>query len=660
MTYQFKELFSPLRIGAITVKNRFSAAPMGGFVSYASKGEFSQDGIEYYVERAKGGFGLIFTGALFPDYTVDVDPPLGCESMLKNPELFKRSALFLNERLRAYDAKMFVQLSLGVGRIAPNSYAPSELPVFWAPRRKSPVISIDQIKSKIESLVNAARLMQISGFAGVEIHALHWGYLLDQFAMAITNQRTDEYGGSLENRLRPAKEIVEGIKQVCGTGFPVSMRLGVKGFMKGFNSASLLGDEERGRTSAEGIEIAKMIETFGYDLLSVDIGNYDAMYHGCAPSYIPKGYTLMYSEAVKQVVSIPVIVAGRMDDPYLCEQAIRSGKTDGVAIARASLADPYYPRKVQSNEMEKIKPCIACNQGCMGRMFSTGASAGCAVNPMAFREFTYNLTPALTPKNIAVIGAGIAGMEFARTATIRGHKVSIFEKTKAAGGHLNAVAAHPFKSEVAALNKWYQRELKELNLPIQYETSVDMEFIKSLEIDAVVFATGSELIAPEIKGINSPITVSCLDALYNKQEIGDNIIIAGGGLVGCEMALDYAQKGKQVTIIEMQSKLHHSGEPTPKMNAQMLDDLFAFYEVNVKTGHKLIEITADGVIVSHEEQDIYIAADTVIIALGFRSRPTCEAELYGTGIDIYKIGDANRVGNIMQAIGEAYEIARGI
>lgn len=446
----YEYLGKPLQIGSLTVKNRFCMAPIGGGQHHLPGGGLKDETIQYLVERAKGGFGLIFTGALAADCTVDPYTGIG-PAILQNPDAFKMTATELNERANAYGTKIFAQITMGLGRNYPNLPAPSSVHVFRHPGEVSPELTHDQIRSKIKSVIKAAKIAKDSGFAGVEVHSIHWGYLLDQFALSMMNHRSDEYGGSLENRLRAAKEILEGIKQECGSDYSVSMRLGLKTFVKDFEKATLTGEEEAGRTLEEGIQIAKLLESYGYDCLSVDTGTYDSFYYACPPMYMPKGYLVEMAAKAKEAMNIPILAGGRMNDPDIAEAAIREGKIDAVVMGRAALADPEYPNKVLTGHTERIRPCIACNQGCITRL-QQGKQPICAVNPSAMREVRFAMRPAVQTKKVVVVGGGAAGMEAARVAAMRGHKVSLYEKNDTLGGNLIPGGSHSFKKEVRELN----------------------------------------------------------------------------------------------------------------------------------------------------------------------------------------------------------------
>lgn len=425
-TFLYAPLLQPLQIGKLTIPNRFCAGPLTLPSVHGPFGEFSQDGLAYYEARAKGGFGLIFTGAFHPDTLVDPVHPLDSKQPLKAPKAFQRSAVELLERLDAYGAKMLPQVSMGYGRNAPGCFCPSEIPYYHDPARLAPALTRDQIRQKIDQMIATAVFFQQCGFPGIEVHAMHWGYLLDQFAMTFMNHRTDEYGGALENRLRCAREILEGIKAACGSGFVVSMRLALKSYIKGYNQPSLHGEDEVGRTLEEGLEIARRLEAYGYDCLSVDFGQYDSFYYAAPPCYMEKGRVIPLSAAVKEQVKIPILCGGRMNDPALAAQAIAEGKMDGVVLGRASLADPDFPRKVAMGCPQEIRPCIGCNQGCIGAL-KIGRRTGCAVNPQAAREATFGTVPAGKKKSVLVVGGGVAGMEAARCAASRGHTVTIVE-----------------------------------------------------------------------------------------------------------------------------------------------------------------------------------------------------------------------------------------
>ena len=654
----YGHLGKPLQIGRLTIKNRFCMAPIGGGQHHLPGGGLKDETIQYLVERAKGGFGLIFTGAIAADGTVDPYTG-GGPTILQNPDAFKMTATELNERAGAYSTKIFAQITMGLGRNYPNLPAPSPVHVFRHPGEVSPELTRDQIKSKIESVVKASKIAKDSGFSGVEVHSIHWGYLLDQFALSMMNHRTDEYGGSLENRLRAAKEILEGIKQECGSDFPVSMRLGLKTFVKGFEQASLTGEEEIGRTLEEGIEIAKLLESYGYDCLNVDTGIYDSFYYACPPMYMPKGYLVELAAKAKEAVNIPILAGGRMNEADIAEKAIRDGKIDAVVLGRAALADPEYPNKVLTGHTEKIRPCIACNQGCITRL-QQGKQPTCAVNPAAMREVRYALRPCVQPKKVVVVGGGVAGMEAARTAAMRGHKVSLYEKNESLGGNLIPGGSHNFKKEVRELNAWYQNELKVLPVEIHTGEAVTADQLRNMDADVIIVAAGSVPVTPKVPGIDDKKVIGCMEAFAHPEKVGQKVMVIGGGLVGCEMALEYAQDGKEVTVVEALPKILSAGIPSPIPNGQMIPDLFEHHHVAVLENHRLSAVEDGRVILESDGQKKAFDADSVVIAVGFRPVPSMAQELQGCGAAVYEIGDGQKVSTILHAVWDGYEVGNNI
>ena len=582
----YEYLGKPLQIGGLTIRNRFCMAPIGGGQHHLPGGGLKDGTIQYLIERAKGGFGLIFTGAIAADGTVDPYTGVG-PTILQNPDAFKMTATELNERAGAYGTKIFAQITMGLGRNYPNLPAPSSVHVFRRPGEVSPELTRDQIQSKIESVVKASKIAKDSGFSGVEVHSIHWGYLLDQFALSMMNHRTDEYGGSLENRLRAAKEILEGIRQECGSEFPVSMRLGLKTFVKGFEQASLTGEEEIGRTLEEGVEIAKLLESYGYDCLNVDTGTYDSFYYACPPMYMPKGYLVELAAKAKEAVNIPILAGGRMNEADIAENAIRDGKIDAVVLGRAALADPEYPNKVLTGHTEKIRPCIACNQGCITRL-QQGKQPTCAVNPAAMREVRYALRLCVQPKKVVVVGGGVASMEAARTAAMRGHKVSLYEKNESLGGNLIPGGSHSFKKEVRELNAWYQNELKALPVEIRTGEAVTADQLRDMDVDVIILAAGSVPVMPKVPGIDDKKVIGCMEAFAHPEKVGQKVMVIGGGLVGCEMALEYAQDGKEVTVVEALPEILSAGIPSPIPNGQMIPDLFEHLNILTLRSHRFI------------------------------------------------------------------------
>lgn len=656
----FASLFHPLDIGGMTIPNRFCAGPLTLPSLQGPQGEFSSDGLAFFEARAKGGFGLLYTGAFHPDVLVDPVHPLDSKQPLKAPKTFRRTAIELLERLDAYGAKMLPQVSMGYGRNAVGCYGPSEIPYYHDPSQKTPALTQDQIHQKIDQMIATAAFLKTCGFPGIEVHAMHWGYLLDQFALSYMNHRTDAYGGALENRLRCAREIVEGVKAACGQDFVVSMRLALKTYLQDYNKPALHGENEVGRTLEEGLLICQKLEAYGYDCLSVDFGQYDSFYYAAPPCYMEKGRILSLAEQAKRVVSIPILCGGRMNDPYLAAEAVAAGKIDAVVLARPSLADPDYPQKVFRGVPEDIRPCIGCNQGCIGAL-KLGRRAGCAVNPEAAREATFTLSPALEKKHVLVVGGGPAGMEAARVAALRGHTVTLCEAEKTLGGALRQAGAHDFKQDLHDLAAWYERQLAKHAVTVECSTRLDAEAIAARHPDAVILALGGRPVIPPVPGIAR--AVDALTALHpdSTLSLGETVAVIGGGLVGCELALDCARKGKQVTLIEALPRLLSGSLPVPESNEQMLLDLLHEAHVTIHTETRLTAVTEEAVQLTDPTGTPFsLPAATVLLATGFAPQPSLAHELLGTGIAVYEIGDSHHPGSVLTAIGEGYTVGRAI
>lgn len=661
MASKYEKLFTPLKVGSITLKNRYAVAPMGGrFACFGLKGEYSENGIEYFVDRAKGGFGLIVTGANFVDHTVDpFDPRNDTIGPDYSPVVFGHGARTLTRRVHAYGTKIFLQLSVGQGRMG-NGKSVSPIPYYNNPDQLCEEMTVEEIERKIAAVVKYAQLAKQWGFDGVEIHGHHWGYLLDQFAMAYTNHRTDEYGGDLDGRLTFARKIITGIKEVCGQDYPVSMRLCMKTYMKGYNQPSLNGDGEVGRDIDEAIEIAKRYEQYGVDMINCNTGSYDAFFYCVSPYYLDKGYNVEYASRLKAALNIPVIVAGAMDDPDICERAVASGAIDGVTIGRAGLVDSDYPNKVAAEKLEDIRPCIKCTN-CIETVLSSGCPL-CSANPAAMLEQRYGVKETLEKKKIVVIGGGVSGMEAAITAKKAGHDVELYEATDVLGGHLIEAGSHPFKQGIADLNKWYQHELTRMGIPVHLNTKMTAQDVRATGCDTAILAVGSYHFVPPIPGHAHEKAVVCYDVLMKKKKVGQNVVVVGGGLTGCELAYDLARfEGKNVTLVEGLSDILSAGPKVPNSVNMMLRLLLKEYRVNIVTDHMIAEVNDEGAVVKAKDGTLEtIPADNVVFAIGLRPQPSMAAELLGGGVTVYEVGDGSQVGNIQTCTAAAYEVARAL
>ena len=662
---KYSKLFSPIKIGSITIKNRFAMAPMGHLGLADANGGWNQRGIDYYVERAKGGTGLIITGVTFFDQVVEKQDPTTVPNPLYKPVNFVKTSREMTERIHAYGSKIFLQLSGGFGRVTiPTNVgdippiAPSAIPHRWLDKTCR-AITVDEIHAIVKQFGEAAFHAKRAGFDGVQIHAVHEGYLIDQFAISMFNQRTDEYGGSLENRLRFAKEIVEEIKKTCGDDFPVTLRFSLKSMIKDWRVGALPGEdfEEKGRDTEEGLKAAKLLESYGYDALDTDVGTYDAWWWNHPPMYQKKGLYREYCKMVKEVVDIPVFCAGRMDNPDMALEAIENGECDVIDLGRPLLADPDYCNKLRCGKITQIRPCISCHEGCMGRVASYSL-LNCAVNPQAARERVNAYEPILKKKKVLIVGGGVAGCEAARVLAIRGHQPVVYEKGSRLGGNLIPGGAPDFKEDDIALADWYTNELNRLGVHVHLNTELNEEEIKTMDYDTVILATGSK---PKVFSLGDDLhTYTAEQVLLKQKDAGKKTVVVGGGLVGCETALWLAQNGIHVTIVEALDKVMAVNGPLCAANKEMLEALLPFNGVEIITGAKVTEFANGEVKVDTKEGSKTIMSDSVILSVGYKEENTLYNNLQFDIPDLYLLGDAKKVSNIMYAIWDAFEVANHI
>ena len=681
MKQTYEALFTPWKIGNVEIKNRIVLCPMGGtsLFGWMEPNHFDKEAAAFFLERARNNVGLIIPGI------APIRDTIGGRWLYQNKKMFRELKPYM-EQIHATGAKLFVQLTAGMGRswgitdevlplhknpvlrvlakpIMDTNYqlaSPSPLPARWAEGVTCPEMTVPQIEQIVAAFAKTALLCKEAGVDGVEVHAVHEGYLLDQFAMKYTNHRSDRYGGSFENRYRFAVEIVKAIKAACGADYPVSIRYSVLSKVKDFCYGALPGETytEIGRDMEESEKAVRYLQDAGYDMLNADNGTYDSWYWAHPPMYMPLNCNLEDVAHIRKFVDIPVVCAGRME-PDVAAAAIAEGHIDAMGVARQFLADGAWVTKLLQDRMEDIRPCICCHNGCFNMAHYKGHAnaqafgdtrgmARCAINPPTMQSRKYRLTPAAAPKEIAVIGGGIGGMESALVCAQRGHNVTLYEKSDRLGGVFQAAAAPSFKEKDRALLAWYAREVtKYPNLTVKLGTEV--KSLDALHADEIVVATGATPVSLPVPGAEKGI--QAVDYLLGKRPVGEKVVIVGGGLTGCEIAYDLYLQGKQPTIVEMKDDLI-AVSGVCLANSSYLRDFFKTNQVPVYLETSLGEIRDGSVTVTRKDGTRQeLPADSVILSVGYRPAP-----LAAKGRHIHIVGDARKVGNLRTVIWRAWDV----
>ena len=687
MNEKYAPLFTPFKIGNVEIKNRIVQCSMGGtsLFGWLEPCHFDKEAAYFLLQRAQKGVGLVLPGMQC------VRDTMGRRWLYQNKRMFKQLKEYMVEYHKT-GAKLFIQLAAGFGRsmavtpwmvvlnknpilnklaspIVDVSYScasASATPNRWQEDMLSRPMTVKEIHEMVEAFGKTAKMLRDAGVDGVEIHAVHEGYLLDQFTMENWNWREDQYGGSFENRFRFPVEIVQCIKRYAGDDFPVSLRYSVVSKTKGWGKGAMPYEtdfEEWGRDMAESEKAIKYLGDAGYDFFNCDNGTYDAWYWAHPPQYMPDNCNLADVEHIKKFTDKPVACAGRML-PETAAEEIAAGRLDAMAIARQNLVDPDWIIKIQEGREDEIKPCIRCHNGCFNFAKYKGTPniqaledslhlGRCALTPSTMQHNRYKIVPTKHPKKVAIIGAGIGGVEAALVLKQRGHKPVIFEKTDRIGGLFLTASAMSFKENDKALITWYENEVKKQGLDIRFNTEInDLGTVRGF--DEIIVATGAVPRKMVIPGFEKCLTFTQL--LREKYPVGDKVLFFGGGQSACEAAYEMIKQGKHPIIVEFAKDLVPA-QNVCLSNASFLRDAMEFHKVPVYLEHTIREIKdKTAVVASKDGKNVFeIEYDNIVNGIGFVPAP-----VGGKAKNVHRVGDCVTIGNLRTAIWRAWDVAMKI
>ena len=677
----YEPLFTPFKIGEVEIPNRIVQCSMGGtsLFGWLEPSHFDTEAADFLLKRAKDGVGLVLPGMQV------IRDTMGRKWLDQNKQMYRVLKPYMDEYHKT-GGKLFIQLAGGFGRsmavtgwmtaLAKNDllnkiaspvvdvqYAcasASETPNRWADFNSRP-FTVEEIQEMVYHFGLTAKKLREAGLDGVEIHAVHEGYNLDQFAIANMNFRNDQYGGSLENRLRFATEIVQSIHEHAGDDFPVSLRYSVRSMTKGWRQGAMPGEDfvEFGRDMAESEKVVKILEDAGYAFLNCDNGTYDAWYWAHPPQYMPDNCNLADVEHIKNFCNIPVACAGRME-PVKAAEEIAAGRLDAVAIARQNLVDENWVTKIKTGKEAEIRPCIRCHNGCFNfakfegteNIQSLGDSlhlGRCALNPPTMQHNRYKIVPTKNPKKVAIVGGGVGGMESALVLKKRGHYPVIFEKADKLGGLFLTASAMTFKQHDRDLLVWYKNELEKYNIDVRLNTEIkDIDSLKG-EFDEIIVATGSvPRTMNKIPGFDK--TVNFTELLVDKKDVGDNVVFLGGGQSSCEAAYDMILAGKKPIIVEYGNDLV-AAQATCLANTSFLRDAMKYHNVPVYLHSTITEIGDGYCVIKTPDKEFKQECSAVINGVGFIPTPLGEKAAH-----VHRVGDCVAIGNLRTVIWRAWDI----
>lgn len=643
----YEKLFTPFKIGKMEVKNRFSFSPMGTNSAFTN-GRKDDLEIDYFIRRAKGGCGLITNGCQMLNEAIaqgSMEGYLDSYSVL--PALTS-----MVDGVHRYGARIICQISPGTGRNAfpdTNGNPPmsaSAIPSAFDPNVICHALTKEEIADIMKMTEFAAGLAKDAGYDGVEVHA-HAGYLIDQFMSECWNKRTDEYGGSFDNRARFAREMVAAIRRAIGPDMPIIFRISLDHRFDG------------GRTLEESMKLLEALDDGNIDAFDIDAGCYDSLDYIFPPSYLGTACMDYVCKEARKHTDKPLINAGN-HDPESALRLIESGEADFASLGRPLIADPDLPNKLMKGLREDVRPCIRCNEFCIGRIWNNHTKLGCAVNTEAMEEMRFHIEKTADPKNVVIVGAGPAGLEAARVAALEGHKVAIYDKGARLGGTMRTIATSTFKCKIKELADYFETQLAKLGVEVHLNTTVtgDEDFLE--KADVIFVGTGTVPFTPNIPGIDNEKVIDIVSAHADDSLVkGDQIVICGGGLSGCDAALEYAsEKGKKVTVVEMMGEC---AKDAMFINKITLFGKLAENGVTLMTNTKVVEISDAGVHVETADGTQILPADTIISAFGMKQL-TDIADIIDAKYHTKtrKIGDLYKLGKIGTAIREGYYAASAI
>ena len=648
MERKYPHLCSPITLGRTTFRNRMFSAPMGG-TDIANDGCIGPKSTAFYELRAKGGAGAVTVSELMVHPKTDGSHAYHLDESILNS---LASATYTADAIRRHGAIPSIELShsgMFAGTYMTDKSKQKSLSQ-WGP---SDTVRADGVQVKaltkdmIDEIVGAyahvAGLVKRAGFEMLMVHGGH-GWLINQFLSPMFNKREDEYGGPIENRARFAIEVLKAIREAVGPFFPIEFRMSGAEFV------------DEGYGIEEGIEIAKLVEPY-VDLIHVSAGTYQKTFGITHPSmFTDHGRNVFLAAEIKKHVSKPVATIGGLSDPEQMEEIIASGKADVVYMARQLLADPFLPRKVTENRDGDIVKCLRCFT-CMAERAAT-STRRCTVNPIIGREMEGDeVYPAPVKKKVLVAGGGPGGLYAAWTAARRGHQVILCEKEDTLGGILKSEQALPFKHEMYELSLTYAKFCRDAGVEIRLNTEVTKEYAERENADALIIAVGSSPLVPPIPGLDGENVVIVNNYYKEKDKVGDEVVVMGGGLAGCECAIHLGMEGRKVRLVEMRDVL--APDANVRHRPLLLKEIDKY--VTVHTGHRALRVTSEGVVCADKDNnEVLVPGASVICALGQRSRTDVVNELLDAAPFVRVIGDASRVSTITNAVYWGYHAALDI